>query len=274
MIRRAFFRRNRGTRGRALFVLLSFLVALTSGKGYARDGETASDKSKWFAEARALYDAQEYAEAAALYERLLEPGYRDFTLEYNLGNAYFKSGELGKSILHYERARKIRPTDPDLLHNLDLANLRQQDKKIDPLPEHFFHRLWSGFTGMFSQTQWAGIAIAAAWSILLGLGLIWLSRVMAIRRGGLALVLLSILLLGFSLAGGYGKKRRDKMERYAVIMDPSAVLKSAPNASSTDLYILREGFRLTITGESSGWFQVTLPDGNVCWVERDAVQEV
>ena len=56
-----------------------------------------------------------------------------FELEYNLGNCYYKLEEVGKTILHYERAKLIDPVNDDLRANILLADLRVIDK-IEPLP--------------------------------------------------------------------------------------------------------------------------------------------
>ena len=233
-----------------------------------------TEAAQHFAEAQRLYDAGQFDSAIVLYEGLLAQGYQDFALNYNLGNAYYKAGQIGPSILHFERAKKREPQNPDLIHNLEMANLRQQDKKIEPLPKHFFNRFWSGFTWLFNQTTWAIMAIVSAWTILLGLGLIWLSLAMSWRRLGLGLVLTAFFVLGISLAGGYGRQKADARQHFGIILSPSVVLKSAPSSSSTDLYILREGFKLQITDQTGSWLQVRLPDGNVGWVNAGALEEV
>ncbi len=227
-----------------------------------------------FEEARLLYDAGQFDSAAALYEGLIELGYRDFALHYNLGNAHFKAGNLGPGILQYERARLLAPKDPDVLHNLELAYLRQADKRMEPLPRHFFNRTWTGWISLFSQTTWAWLTIAVAWSMLIGFSPIWWSAQLLWRRAGLMVVFVGFFALVLALSGAFGRQSLDAHERYAIIMAPSTLLKSAPSQESTDLYILREGFKLKMTNRTGNWVEVTLPDGNVAWVEATSIEAI
>ena len=242
---------------------------LLSGGSLDREGAAAM-----FEAARKQYDSANYDSAVYLYEGILADGYNDFALHYNLGNAHYKNRATAPAILHYERAARLAPGDPNVQHNLDLARLRQQDKRIEPLPRHIFHRFWRGWTGIFSQAGWALLSMGSAWLLLSGLALLWWSASLFWRRGGLGLVLMAVLLLGFSLSGGFGRKKFDQRDRAVIIMAPSAVLKSAPNTESTDLYILREGFKLQLLAYEEDWSEVSLPDGNTGWIVSEAVEEI
>jgi len=256
-----------------LMALVPSLLRANSDVASDREERTAPEVlSAQFEEARKLYDSGRFDSAAALYEGLLALGYRDFALHYNLGNAYFKAGQLGPSILNYERARLLEPRNPNLLHNLDLAYLRQADKRIEPLPQNFFSRTWTAWIRLFSQSAWALLTVALAWMVLGGLALFWWSAGLNGRRAGLFIVLAGITGLLLGLSGAFGRQHLDNRERYAIIMAPSALLKSAPSTESTDLYILREGFKLQVTSQTGDWAEVMLPDGNVAWVDASSIE--
>ena len=84
-----------------------------------------------FAQANANYAEGNYAEAAEQYEQIIASSSDSLShnmlssdyavLYYNLGNAYFKQGELSQSILAYERALRLKPTMKDAKHNLQFA---------------------------------------------------------------------------------------------------------------------------------------------------------
>ena len=80
------------------------------------------------AEANAQYERGEYADAAQQYEALIDSGYEDAALYYNLGNAYFKNGDLGRAVLNYLRAEELSPRDPDIRANLEFARARTVDR--------------------------------------------------------------------------------------------------------------------------------------------------
>ena len=60
-----------------------------------------------------LYAHKDYAGAAAAYQQALVAG-PCAAVHYNLGNARFKSGQVGQAILEYRRARALDPADPDI----------------------------------------------------------------------------------------------------------------------------------------------------------------
>ncbi len=53
-------------------------------------------------------------------------------LFYNLGNAYFRTGDLGRAILNYERALALDPSQPEARANLQLA--RDQARALELAP--------------------------------------------------------------------------------------------------------------------------------------------
>src|SRR4029077_16225226 len=67
------------------------------------------------------YAEGKFSDAAQKYQALADSGIKNWTLEYNLGNAYYRAGQIGKAILHYERAFRMNSNQNDLLYNLNLA---------------------------------------------------------------------------------------------------------------------------------------------------------
>lgn len=88
--------------------------------------------------AEKAYDTKEYNTAIDLYEQLLKEGFTSFQLYYNLGNSYYKNGELGRAIYAYEIARKLEPDEEDVKINLSIANAKTFDK-IETKENFFYH---------------------------------------------------------------------------------------------------------------------------------------
>ncbi|NJN94350.1 MAG: tetratricopeptide repeat protein [Anaerolineales bacterium] len=78
------------------------------------------------------YEAGDYAEASAIYEAILDSGLSHSSVYYNLGNAYFKQGDLGRAILNYRRAQSLDPRDGDIAVNLSIARAQTVDKLEAP----------------------------------------------------------------------------------------------------------------------------------------------
>ena len=83
-----------------------------------------------FEEGNLSYKDGNFEQAIQKYQEVLEQG--EFgEVRYNLGNAFYKVGDIPNAILNYEKALKKQPNDPDIKHNLEIANLQVVDK-IEP----------------------------------------------------------------------------------------------------------------------------------------------
>jgi len=71
-----------------------------------------------------------------------DEGYSSADLYYNLANAHFRNKDIASAILYYEKAKKMKPNDADIIHNLGVANSRITDK-IEQLPVIFYKRWWN-----------------------------------------------------------------------------------------------------------------------------------
>ena len=100
------------------------LIALVLLVPEAAVGAEPGARQRTFIRALEVFDAAktpaDYRKSAALLESLLSDGFRNGAVYYNLGNAYFRAGEYGRSIAAYRKAKIYRPRDPYLE-----ANLRQ-----------------------------------------------------------------------------------------------------------------------------------------------------
>ncbi|MBR4845599.1 MAG: tetratricopeptide repeat protein, partial [Bacteroidaceae bacterium] len=78
--------------------------------------------------ADSAYTANDYASAAHIYEMLLAEHGESASVYYNLGGAYYKMNEIARSILNYERALLLDPSNADVKFNLELARAKAVDK--------------------------------------------------------------------------------------------------------------------------------------------------
>jgi len=104
------------------FVMILLLVIFCMHCGVkARNNQSAQED---FFEANRAYKNDQFQEAIDGYLKLIENGFKNGHIYYNLGNAYFRIGDLGRAILFLERAHLLIPRDDDLLFNL--AHARNQ----------------------------------------------------------------------------------------------------------------------------------------------------
>ena len=227
-----------------------------------------------FQRGNVAYTNGEYEEAIAAYTTVAEK-WTSFELEYNLGGAHYKAGQIGPCILHYERARRLRPNDDDLSANLLLAQAAVTDR-IEGMPEIGIDSLWRE---LISQERLAGWTAASLFLWLLGFGLLGLRmfREDIAQRRWLGLTAPAVLLLALGL-GALSKQTHQRIvsEEGAVVMAPRVEVMSAPSGGETPskLFVLHEGTVVELLREEGDWRQVRLANGNSGWLEASAVEGI
>ena len=107
--------------------------------------------------ADSAYAQEHYQQAIADYEALLKSGV-SADIYYNLGNAYYRTDNITKAILNYERALLLSPGDDDIRFNLQMARSKTIDK-ITPQSEMFFVTWYHSLVNLMSVDAWARTAL-------------------------------------------------------------------------------------------------------------------
>ena len=251
-------RRNKLTYLMALFVL-SF-----SSMTHAQVDNTKLEADQAFIEGR-------YTEAVELYEGLLSKEYVSAELHYNLGNAYFKSNQVASAILHYERALKLAPNDEDIQFNLKLANLSIKDK-VEDIPQLFFINWWNTVIKTFTTDGWAWHAVIAFAIGLLGFLIFRFSSEEAMKRLTFYAGVLSIVWGVFSVYAAQKNFIHAVNDDRAVVFATTVTAKSAPDKKGKDLFVIHEGLVVTVSDELNGWVRIKLSNGDVGWIQKEAVE--
>src|SRR5438105_14023491 len=101
-------------KGRTLFVDLCCAVICTFAAA-SSFAQTDFDK------ANQEYALGHFKEAIAGYGMLVRSGQWSANLLYDLGNAYFRTGDFGRTIINYERALALERHHPEATANLQIA---------------------------------------------------------------------------------------------------------------------------------------------------------
>ena len=248
--------------------LLVAWVALASGlpPSYADSPEEIFERGN------RAYDEDRFGEAAEAYETLLRYQIEDPRVEYNLGNTEFRRGNLGRAILHYERARRLSPTDPDILDNLRFARSRRLDRV--PEPERPAAIGWLvGVQDRLGPDRHAWLVALTVWLIcgLLTWGLSMTGRWNARFGWALAALVLILVLLG---ASWYATYQRLEGRSTAVVVERVVEVLAGPGQNNATLATVHEGLDVEVWGEREEWIQVRLPNGVSGWVPKGAVEVV
>ncbi len=256
-------RKGLGRRRRVWLTFLASVAPLAASSVHAQE--------EIFERGNQLYQEADYPGAIEAYEAVLSAGFESADLHYNLGNAYFKAGDLGRSILAWERALVRAPGDPDVGANLELARSLTADA-VEPLPRFWLFSAVSWWVRLFPRGLLI-IVVAVGW---LGVAGGAITRVLAksgearrlggwVASGGAVVV----VLLGANLAAR--ELRIGQPERGVILAEAVAVRSAPADDDDLTLFEVHEGTRVRIDQRTGTWAEVVLEDGKVGWVPLDVM---
>lgn len=244
-------------------IRLTIPILLVLLYGMSSHGSRADEWEEGFFKANQAYKVGDFQEAIEEYLRLIRSGHRAAQVYYNLGNAYFRAGQLGRAILEYERAQLLMPRDPDLNFNLSHA----RDQTLDAIEES------SGFveTSFFwlksfnlNELFWPfALLNLLLWAILI-IRLFYKSEWLYYL---LLLILSSWFVAGLSFGLKYYWVSSDDR---AVILEKEVNILAGPEKDDTVLFKLHEGTVVYQERSEDGWSLVRLPDKKRGWVKSKA----
>ena len=264
----------------AVFLLTSIFVPNTmadNGLHPDRQSELLREALNYFDQAVELVREDPtraetlYHQAAADFETLIAAGLRNPALEYNLGNTYFRLGNLGRAILHYRRAKLLAPGDNAIEANLAYARNRVEPF-IDPSgTQKLVTRLmfWTNHISIAERFRLTLIASLAGWLGLM-LWLRWRSR---------PIIVLSILaiVLGLANSASIVWQLHDNAARpHAVIVDGEHLLRTGRGEAYNPVFDqpLGPGVELRLLNRRADWVEVQLPNEQTGWLPAAAVEKI
>ena len=224
--------------------------------------------------AMSAYSAEMYGTALEYYRYILDSlNEESSSLYYNMGNAAFKRNDLASAILYYEKALKLTPNDEDLIFNLGLANSRIPDK-IEPLPEMLFVRWYKSITHLLTPNQWTYFTLGLLALSLIFMALYFIAYSIAIRKIGFWMGVVLLLCFVFSLTISHQTAQEQTAHNTAIVFSASLTVKSSPEESSTDLFVLHEGAKVWILDKVNTWYKIKIANGSVGWIPADDIEVI
>lgn len=246
-------------------IWLFFLVQCLTWSVYAQDSAIK--------EAEVAYTQEDYNKAIGLYENILKSNGESAEIYYNLGNAYYKAGMVASAILNYERALVLDPGDGDTRFNLQIARQKTVDK-IEPIGDFFLTRWFNAVQDLGTSDSWAKLGIVCFILFIGCLILFFFSKWLRLKKIGFYTGVLLLMLVIF--ANIFAKKQKDELvnRMHAIVFTPTVTVKSSPDASGTDLFILHEGTKVLVKSTLGEWSEIQLEDGNIGWMPSKDIEKI
>lgn len=248
-----------------LLALITLLFAATTATAApAKVAITKVDADKEYAKGN-------YLQASKDYSDLLKVG-ESVELYYNLGNCYYRLGNIIKSIIAYEKAHRLSPSDRDVTFNLEFVREKTIDK-IERQEKNFFSAGYTMLQNLMDMDAWARLSIVAFFACLGMAMLFLLGRDEWMRKLGFYVALLSVFVFVFSTLFAWQQKHNFDARDRAVVVAPSASVKLTPSDSSADAVVVHEGTAVQIVDRTmSDWYSVKLDDGKEGWLKRNSLE--
>ena len=252
-----------------------------------------ADGNRLAGERRSAEAAEQFRAALLRYEAAAAAlGGGNGYLLYNVGNTYFRLGDLGRAILHYREAQQLIPGDPNLQQSLRHARSLRRDR-IEPTAAGGVVRVL--FFWHFTMPLRARAALLlTAWNLLWLLALLpALANVSArvrllrerlrawrawqrVRRPVLGVVVAVAAVAAVAMGGSVAVELLDSQDTAAVVVAPEVVARRGDGAAYEASFdgALHAGTELVVVERRNDWYQVALADGRRAWLPAHAVAVV
>ncbi len=213
-----------------------------------------------FDRANEAYHNDNYPEAISLYEQVVADGVVDAGVFYNLGNAYFRSKQMGPAIANYERALQIDPNFTNAEQNLQLCIEQTPRSAGKPLPPDWEQSLLFWHYGLSAGASATGAAVCwvLAWALLL----VRLFRSVPYARMAAAAAFIFAALFA---ASTWSKAHPLPL---AVARAKEVPVYFDRDAASPVYFKLLVGDRVIVEQSVPGWLKIEAPAGERGWAER------
>ena len=226
-----------------------------------------------FKEANKYYSTANYELAKNGYLALLNEGHYSTELYYNLGNTYFKLGELAPSILYYEKAKKLNPLGEYIHHNLEFACQMTVDKNENSGAE-VLSAWWGTLVKFQPLNRWALFSIlfllSAAVLFVVFLFVKNRSQKQAVFYVSMICVIcfLCILFIGFQ------SKAQIEERTHGIVFSPSVTIVGEPSEEGPKLFTLHEGAKVELLNKEGDWQRIRFGEEKIGWIKAELVKGI
>jgi tetratricopeptide (TPR) repeat protein len=212
------------------------------------------------------YAAKDYHKAIDSYDEALRAG-TNARIEYNLGNAYFKSNKMGMAIICYRRARLLSPRDPDINFNLKFSRSFRIDKNLaaSGQGQEFFGRLFQFFS--LTETSFLAALFFLFSAALISLYIIY-------RRRLWLWIFIPVMILGLYFFISNRSWISEVDPGHSVITLPEVSARSGPSEDNKEILVIHDGTEIKVRSQRGEYYLIQLPGGMGGWVKKSEVTRV
>ncbi len=244
-------------------IAIILLCKLLSPVPAFSEDRKGTDPQYLFYKGNTFYEEGKYEEAINTYTKLIAQGQESGPLYYNIGNSYFKKGELGKAILYYEKAGRLIPEDSDLSSNYRYAQSKIQKVSMQ-VSVPWYKQLFALLSGL--TVNGLTILLSVVYVIFL---LLRIFTLFIPQFNKYSLIISGMLIVLFLIGGAALYDRISMIDREAIVTVESTEAKFEPLEKATAHFTLFEGMKVTLLQSRKDWSKVRRADGKAGWIKSN-----
>lgn len=218
-----------------------------------------------FAKANQEFAQGHFKDAISGYETLVRAGQWSANLFYDLGNAYFRTGDFGRAVLNYERALALERHHPEAAANLQIA--RDEARALE-LPQS-----WPEQHLQFASVNQFSIAAAIAFWLAI---FVIVMLIFAHRRSAtsIAVLILCLLLCAGSIYAVYSLEYGSNGNSLAIVTGKDVQARLATADTANSILALPPGSEINILSTRGDWVYAALPNSLRGWIPAKDAEQV
>ncbi len=227
-------------------------------------------------EANEAYRNNKLEKALRGYLYISQQGIENGYLAYNLGNTYFRLGQLGPALLWYERALNYLPRDEDVRVNFRYARNQIVDEEFKPPEPTGTAAVFKAMHNFFNLRESLYLTLALFWIWVLCLtAYIWLDSDRWRPRLRIPCLIVGVVFIIFLLSSGI-KIYQYEYVTEAIVMRSAVDVKTAPSDEFSTAFTLHEGTKVIVDESKDDWVRITLPGNEAFtgWMPKNSVVRI
>src|SRR6266705_2029790 len=245
------------TRGTALAFFLCINFAITSASFAQADAE--------FTKANQDFAQGHFKEAITGYEALIRSGQWSANVFYDLGNAYFRTGNFGRAILNYERALALERHHPEATANLQIARDEAHALEIQPSS-------LERYLQFASVNEYSIAAATAFWLAIFAMFVLIFKQRRSARA--IAVSISCLLVLVVAVYAIFTLERGSKGQALAIVTGKDVQARLATADTANSVLALPAGSEIKVLSTRGDWMYAALPNDLRGWIQTKNAEQV
>jgi len=223
-----------------------------------------------------LFHLGKYDQAIGIYEQLIDQGISDSVVYFNLGNAYYQQGDIGRAMLNYKRAKQLAPRDSDIKMNLEFVERNMiSNEDFQPTASGPLQSI-ANLTQSWLTINESAILSLALWFLFFFLYMVYRILNKGTIRTSIGYLTFLVIFMFILIGASFGSRIIiENTQPDAIVIVSEITLNREPNFESTTELKLKNGTNIKLLDTKGEWIKLSTAGFTIQgWVPASSVEIV